>query len=366
MKKFVNLFLILFLALFCCFAIVPTVFAEEGIKASPLRIEGLVEPGQTLVKFVKVTNVSNTPKIFYAYLMDFKARGESGEPLLIPAGSEEGPYLSSWVDVPSQGIEFAPGEEKQVLLTFRVPEDAGPGGYYGAVIFGPKAPQVDPEEGAVLALTNHVGILALFHVLGDVDESARIREFATNKMFYGNPFRVSFLTRVESLGNVHIKPVGSIEIKNMLGRQVDILQVNSAGSNVLPGSTRRFENSWQDNLGFGRYTAFLVLSFGTPADQGGMGIQTVSSQTSFWIIPWKIVVPIFLGLIFLAALLALFLKVYKSKAIKKALQDAGVGKVRYVKKYKGPSPLIYLGLIITLILILIFLVVGIIFLLFFI
>jgi len=64
MKKFVNLFLILFLALFCCFAIVPTVFAEEGIKASPLRIEGLVEPGQTLVKFVKVTNVSKLPKSF--------------------------------------------------------------------------------------------------------------------------------------------------------------------------------------------------------------------------------------------------------------------------------------------------------------
>jgi hypothetical protein len=63
-----------------------------GIKVSPLRIEELVDPGETIEKRIKVTNVSDSPATFYIYLMDFKAKGEGGQALLIPAGAEEGPF----------------------------------------------------------------------------------------------------------------------------------------------------------------------------------------------------------------------------------------------------------------------------------
>jgi len=357
----------LFIFLIACFLLfsAANVFAQTGIKASPLRIEELVEPGQVLTKSVKITNISNSPNIFYVYLMDFKARGEGGEAMLFPAGSEDGPFLASWIDAPKEGINFAPGEEKQIPITFRVPEETGPGGYYGAIVFGPQPPKVDPEEGAIVALTHQVGVLTLFHVLGDVIEEARIRQFATDKGFYSTPFEVNFLTRVENLSNVHIKPIGVIEIKNTFGRQVAAIPVNQAGANVLPNSIRRFENSWQEESGFGRYTASLVLNFGTPAHQGGMGVKTISAQRSFWIIPWKIVIPIFLILIFIAALFVLFLKVYKGKAIKKALREAGLGQVKYVRKYQGPSPGIYFGLIVAIILFLVLLIGLVIFFLFF-
>lgn len=360
-KKFLFFFVIV------CFLAISSssCFAQTGIKASPLRIEELVEPGQVLTRIVKITNISDSQKIFYAYLMDFKARGEGGEAVLVPAGAEEGPFLAGWIDAPKEGIIFDPGEEKQIPITFRVPEETGPGGYYGAIVFGPQAPRIDPEEGAIVALTHQVGILALFHVLGDVVEEARIREFATDKNFYGTPFEVKFLTRVENLSNVHIKPVGVIEIKNIFNKQVAAVPVNQTGANVLPESIRRFENSWQDDFGFGRYTAFLVLNFGTPAHQGGMGVKTVFSQRSFWVIPWKIVTPIFLGLIFFIALFILFLKIYKGKAIKKALQEAGLGQVKYIRKYQGPSPILYFGLIIAIILLLLILIGGAVFFLFF-
>lgn len=356
--------LIFFLAFFI-FAFPGQSLAEVGIKASPLRIESLVEPGQVLTRLVKITNISDSYKTFYIYLMDFKAKGEAGEALLIPAGSEEGPFLTSWIDAPTSGIEFAPGEEKQIPITFWVPEETGPGGYYGAIVFGPQPPKLDSEEGVILALTHQVGVLTLFHVLGDVVEEAWIRQFATDKNFYGTPFEVKFLTRIENLGNVHIKPAGVIEIKDIFGKKRDSLVINPTGANVLPNSIRRFENSWQGDSGFGRYTASLVLSFGIPVHEGGRGIQTISAQTSFWIIPWRIVIPLFLGLIFIAALFVLFLKFYKGKAIKKALQEAGLGSVKYVRKYEGPSPTLYLGLIVLIVLILISLIAGLIFLFFF-
>ncbi|GAG89090.1 unnamed protein product, partial [marine sediment metagenome] len=151
MKKiFRNYFIILGLSLFfvscLLFLVANTAFAQAvGIKVSPLRIEKLVDPGEVLEKTIKITNVSDNPKTFYIYLKDFKARDEIGGALLIPPGSEEGSFLASWIKVTSEGINFAPGEEKEIPVIIEVPEKVGPGGYYGAVVFGTIPPEVMVE-----------------------------------------------------------------------------------------------------------------------------------------------------------------------------------------------------------------------------
>lgn len=352
-KKIIkNIFFLFFTFLF--FA--PKIFAQVGIKASPLRIEEVVQPGQTITKLIKITNVADFPQKFFAYVMDFKAMGESGQALLIPPGTEEGPYLSSWIEVFKDGIDFLPGEEKQISVTFKVPPDIGPGGYYGAIVFGPQPPKIDPKEGVALTLTNQVGVLALFHVLGGAIEEARIREFSTDKEIYSTPFNVNFLTRIENLGNVHIKPVGVIEIKNFFGKTVGSLAVNPTGANILPKSIRRFENSWKGELAFGRYSASLLINFGLSAAEGGSGVKNLSAKTYFWIVPWKIVIPSIFIIIFLFTLFYVAVKIYKDKAIKEALREAGLTRIRYIKKYEGPSPTIYLFLLVLIVLILIFLI----------
>lgn len=362
--KFKNFLLSLILIFFILF-FVPNVFAQIGIKTSPLRFEEVVEPGQVLTKYIKVTNTADFPQTFYLYPMDFKGKGEGGEAFLLPSGSEEGPYLSSWVQVTKEGTQFAPGEEKQIPITFKVPSNIGPGGYYGAIVVGPQPPKIDPKEGVALSLTHQVAVLALFRVKGDVLEEGRIREFSTEKNFYNAPFNIKFITRLENLGNVHIKPIGGIEIKNLFGKTVSTITLNPTGANVLPKSVRRFENIWSGDMGFGRYSASLVLNFGTPVGEGGQGVQTLTAQNYFWILPWKIIIPSVLILIFLILLFVLIAKIYKDKVLKKALQEAGLMKIKYVKKYEGPSPFIYLLIIALIVLILIVLIGGLIFFLFF-
>lgn len=349
-------FLFFFSFLFCFIS--HLVFAQVGIRASPLRFEEIVEPGEVLTKYIKVTNTSDFPQTFYLYVMDFKPRGEGGQAVLIPKGSEEGPYLSSWIQVSKEGIEFQPGEEKQIPITFKVPSDIGPGGYYGAIVVGPQPPQIDPKEGVVIRMTHQVAILALFQVKGPVNEEARIREFTTDKTFYNVPFKVQFVTRIENLGNVHIKPVGVIEIKNFFGKKIAALNFNSGGANILPKTIRRFENSWSEEMGFGKYTASLVLNYGTAPSEGGEGIKTLNAQISFWILPLKIVIPGAFFFILFVVLLIFFIKAYKDKAIKKALEEAGLVKVKYVKKYEGPSPVVYLAIIVFILFILFALLIG--------
>lgn len=330
-----------------------------GIKVSPLRIEKIVDPGEVLEKTIKITNVSDSPKTFYVYLQDFKAGDEKGTALLIPPGSEQGSFLASWIKVTSEGINFAPGEEKEIPIIIEVPEEAGPGGYYGAIIFGTAPPEIE-GGGVAITVGQQTGVLVLLQVSGDVIEDALIREFSTDRNFYSTPFKVNFLSRIENLGNVHIKPHGTIEIKNIIGKKVATLRVNDQGANVLPNSIRRFENSWEGNFGFGRYTAVLALSFGTFASEGGQGRQTIHTERTFWILPWKIIIPVALGLIFLTAFFVLFLKLYKSRAVQKALKEAGLGsgKYIYVKKQQGPSPALRFGLILFVLLFLILLLIG--------
>ena len=82
------------------------------------------------------------------------------------------------------------------------------------------------------------------------------------------------------------------------------------------------------------------------------------TEKEFWIIPWRIIIPGMLGLIFFSAVFVLLLKLYKNKAVKKAMEQAGLRNVRYVKKYQGASPTLHFAIILLIVLIILFVVIS--------
>jgi len=349
--KLINIFFII-LTLFISF--VPAANAM-GIKISPLKIEEIVQPGETMPQVVKVTNSSDVSKILYPYFRDFVAEGELGSPKLINIGSSEG--MGEWIKLSNTGVQFGPNEEKSIQFNIEVPKNASPGGHYGAILFGNKPDDIklnSEDKGAAMATAQQVACLILLQVAGDIRDDGRIREFKTDKSLYGSPYKINFLTRVENLGNVHIKPRGNIKITNMFGQEVANIAFNDPGANTLPKSIRRYENNWSDNKGFGRFKASLGVTYGTSADKGGNGMQSMFAEQTFWIVPWRTIIPVFLGLVFLISLIILWLRFYKSKAVKKAMEQMGYGRVRYVKKVSGPLPAFHFTLIISTILLLLF------------
>ncbi|MCK5211392.1 hypothetical protein KAJ89_01695 [Candidatus Parcubacteria bacterium] len=325
-----------------------------GIKISPVIIEDLIDPGSTETYEITVTNNSNSAKLLYVYLRDFRAEGEEGKPKLTAPGTETGFSLAAWINISAEPQEFGANESKTIPFQIAIPADAGPGGYYGAILFGTEPPRLNldsEEKGAGMAIGQQTGALLLLQVKGDVDEEARIREFTTEKGVYGTPFDIEFIIRVENMGNVHIKPIGNIAVKNMFGAEVGNIRVNNGGSNVLPDSIRRLTENWQGESGFGRYTASIGLSFGTATRLGGQGKQTLYTEMTFWIFPWRIIIPILLSLIIVFALFILFLRLYKNKAVQKAMARAGLTNVKLVRKYQGPSPVLHLSIIISVVLV---------------
>jgi len=310
-----------------------------GTTISPFRFDEMADPGQILERTIKVKNVSPNPTTYYFYIADFRASGELGEAELIVPGTMEGYSLASWVKITAEPLNLEPGQEKEIPFQIKIPDNASPGGYYGAIVAAttpPPAKGEGREKGAVITIGQQTASLVLLQIKGPVEEKAMVREFSSEKNFYSAPFLVKFKTRIQNLGNVHIKPVGFIEVRNIFGKSVARLDVNSNGANVLPRTFRIFQNEWNGDFGFGKYTATLVLTYGTPVNMGGQGNQSLFAETSFWIVPLKIVVPAVLGLIFFLILFIFFLRFYKKAAVKKALTEFGLYPIGSVKKQKTP------------------------------
>lgn len=350
MKRNVN-FLAIFL-ISCFFVFTSTAFVSAqsiGIKMTPVVLKELVDPGQSLHRQLKITNQSDSARTFFAYLRDFNAEGESGQPKLLPPGVDNGYSIASWIDITSEGLDLGPGEEKTVDYIIRVPADIGPGGYRGAILMGTEPPriQVDSaDRGAGMSIAQQAASLVLLQVRGDVDEEASIREFNTDKDYYSTPFDVNFLVRIESTGNVHVEPHGAIKIENMFGKEVAVIRINEKGGVILPNSVRKFSNiHWIGKNAIGKYTATLGLTYGTDVKSGGQGKSSLVGTKTFWIIPWRIIIPAGLTMLFIFVFTFFLLRVYRNKAVKKAMQNAGIGRVQQVKKYQGPSPTLHLSMI---------------------
>lgn len=244
-----------------------------GISISPLKFEYSIESGKETSGTVKITNDTGRAITLYTSKEDFVAGDDSGTPSFVKPqnqGSDE--YaLSNWISIEDKNLTLAQGETREVRFKIKAPANAEPGGHYGAVFFSPA-----PEKGQV-AIVQRLGALVLVDVPGEAKVSGSLASFeagsSSGSKFEAKSefdgFPVSFSTRFKNEGNVHLKPVGKIELVDETGevlkgvgkeaivnpqgafigeKLVDYVPVNDGFGNVLPKSERRFESLWE---GFG-------------------------------------------------------------------------------------------------------------------
>ncbi|OGY47079.1 MAG: hypothetical protein A3J62_00405 [Candidatus Buchananbacteria bacterium RIFCSPHIGHO2_02_FULL_38_8] len=314
MKKF---FLILTISLL--FFIITE--AKATTIFSPL-LEMEIDPGQSQSGVVKVYNETDQDIFLTSSVESFSAGDETGQPIFIPL-EERNSYLS-WFKVADEEIILRPSQVGIIPFIVTVPAEAVPGGYY-AVIFWKNAPG-PLAPGSEVSVSSKVGTLIFLKVKGEVFENGEILEFKTQppqNYFFSLP--ISFSVRFKNSGNVHLRPVGPIELTNLFG-QTEVLAVNELQRNILPNSVRRFEIIWGQTLSgnwleqfwpglrqelsqlaFGPYKATLTLSYGVE------NIQTVSKELKFWLIPYRSLVVFILIIIILAVFIKINKKVKRIK-----------------------------------------------------
>lgn len=312
LKRFFVLNFLLFIL--CAFPFYIHAQDSTGIKLQPSLIEERADPGSTFTSTIRVTNLSKDTATYFFLKRDI-LRIDDNVPVFANEGEPTGFELSSWVTLPGESVTVPAGETREVVMTIRVPDDANPGSHFGGVFLVLKAPKLR-ETGTGVGY--QVGTIISLRIAGDVSEEARIRDFFTDRLVYGTP-EVVFTSTVENAGNTIVRPRGQITINNIFGKKIAVERINEATAAVLPGQNRSFQATWKPkDFTFGRYEAMLDLLYGED------GRKTISSATSFWILPIRIILPVAVGLLLFVGLIYLGMRIHIRRKVASLMGPSSV------------------------------------------
>lgn len=299
---------------------------SRALTLVPPSLEFSVQPGGQLKTEVKLFNESNTQTILYPSTANFTAGDQNGTPSFDPQGKQTD--LASWIKVDQASYTLAAAEKLTIPVTINVPANADPGGHYAALFFGTTAPKA--ANGGSVGISSKIGALIILRVEGQINESAKLTTWTVkgSKTTLTRP-PVTFEAVIQNAGNVHVRPQGTVVIRNMIGGQTDTEVFNPNQGAILPNSSRIFDVSWDKtsgneksgffgsvaaewhNFALGTYTATLNLNYGSSQ-------QTLIGSTRVTIFPWQLLLVVLLLIILVIVLLTLGIRQYNAMIIKRA------------------------------------------------
>jgi len=277
---------------------------NRSIVISPPTIEHKLNPGERAEGILKVTNSGNTDLTFSANIHDFIVEDRNGTPTILTEDTLSEKYSgASWIAVTPNTFLVPAGTTKEINYFLQVPADAAPGGRYAAAIYEP----IDTiqVEGTGAGVNTQLGSLFYITVAGPVTETAEVGNFIVPGFFEYPPVKI--VTEIMNRSDIHVKPSGSIVIKNMFGQEVATQEFS--GGNIFPERSLVYTNEFfsDSKIKVGRYTAELSAIYGQDNN------LPLTASASFIIFPWKIALAatLIIAIIVVAALL------FKRKKTKK-------------------------------------------------
>ena len=269
--------------------------AEGDFIVGPGKTELWMDSGGKHTKELLITNRTGDIRLFKIDIEDFRGSREPDKPIQFLGPEEKGPYsLKDYLNPEIREFTLSHGQRMRLPVEISIPEDAEPGGLYGSILVAASVPGELGEggekeiAGGQMKIITRLASLFFIRVKGDALEEGFLKDFGTPENLYEKG-PVSLNLIYENNGNVHLTPYGKIEIKNFIGRKIEEIEVDPWF--VMPDSVRAREIKWEGGkFLFGRYTVNLSLN---------RGYQDIIDQKSFafWIIPWKILLIGFLGLV---------------------------------------------------------------------
>jgi hypothetical protein len=267
----------------------------------PGKVQLDMRPGETVVKNIILSNRMGTDRAFKIEIEDIAGTRDVNQSVVLLAG-ERGPYsLKDYINVASTTFFVDHAERVTIPVTIHVPSDAQPGGLYGSVVISTisKPASTDLKAGNASgksAIVTRIGTLFFIRVAGDVKEDASLVKFSlTNDAhFISAEEPVSFRLLYENNGTIHENPYGYITVSNIFGSSVAKIPVEPWFA--LPNSLRLREVTWDPKFIFGRYKAVAEIN-------RGYGDIIDTKELTFWVIPWKLILGGFAGLVVIFMLL---------------------------------------------------------------
>ena len=283
----------------------------------PGRFEVQLSPGQSVTREITVANRMGREALFRLGTEDITASENPGGGV-VTLGNEIGPYtLRDFISVAHDEFILEHGTRARIPVTISLPPDAEPGGRYGSLLTSiTTSPRdIDSSAGAQpgSVIESRIATLIFVTTPGEINRQSQLMSLETenNARFIGHSnirqsdSTVPFVLTVENTGTVHTVPYGFITITNLLGETVATHAIQPFY--VMPDSLRsRIISVPVRELMIGRYTATLELNRGYD--------DIIDTKTvTFYVIPWMIILLVFLGLFVFFLLVRLFLNTFELK-----------------------------------------------------
>jgi len=272
----------------------------------PGRTEVSVQPGETVVKELSVTNRISEERTFKLQVEDIRGTDDGSAALEIVEG-ERGPYsIRDYISFPEETITLNLGERARIPVTISVPADAEPGGYYGSVLvstvrLGSEGETLAPRNPIIARVGSHLFLT----VEGEQSISGQTLDIRTiPTQWWSESGPVTFGISYENTGSLHVNPYGEISITNTFGEEVGYVELDPWF--VLPQSIRTREVIWDREFLFGRYTARAAIN------RGYDDILDEVTMT-FWVLPWKLLALLFGSVFLIIVIFRFFVKTFEFK-----------------------------------------------------
>jgi hypothetical protein len=281
---------------------------QFSIQVSPSPLVATVKPGIVSTLDLTVRNNNTRTEDLRMSLRAFSINDTTGQ---VDLADTEPSEVQDWVTFSQPTFSLQPSEFLQQKITIAVPADAG-FSYSFAVLIS-REDDNPPTAGAQLKAS--VAVFTLLSVdRPGAKRSFEVLEFKTPKRMY-EYLPASFEIRLKNTGNTIVQPFGTIYVQRSANSNEPIttLPLNSAGSYVLPDTTRQLQAEWNDGFPryenkkaadnvpetrvltwdwskaqqfrFGKYTAKVVAVY-----NDGQRDVPIEAVVSFWVIPWKLLI----------------------------------------------------------------------------
>lgn len=302
-----------------------------SIGYSPVAVYLTLKPGETKTDELVFWNLAPIEIEYFAYVKGFKQIQEIPGTSRILSDQEESDALysaASWINIDKESLKLFPNEYTKLKYTITVPKDVASGEYNAQVFLLSQTQKKNIEKSSSAFADLGAGSVFLIKV-GEISEKAQIEYFKTEKQFYEYTPTI-FEAMYVNKGNTHIKPTGDIVIVNFLGQEVDRINFNQNLQGLLRGTSAIYKDRWNmDNyftkngkIAIGPLKAILYSTYKSE----NPGFVTLTATTSYWVLPWKIILAIIMVFTILIKLV--------NKLINKANKTNKVNEIEDDEEYK--------------------------------
>lgn len=285
--------LLLLIALFPLFA------EANTYKVTPLIIDREVEARDIFSETITITNNKNHKIRVYPSVNEVAVDAGGDITSFVPPSMADGAEtVTSWLSISRAKQEVGPGETVQVPLHVKVHPNAEPGVYHAFIGFGSGGNRPAAEQ--QVKSGQAPGVIVTLSVDQDQTEFLKLDRFMVDR-FVTSPENESVQYVLENPGEAPVVPTGEIIFYNSRGEEVAAVPVNPDGDTLAPGQESTYTTRAPTDGMLGKYKAFLSVDYGSEQ------VASVYDTVFFYAVPWQQLLIVFGVLLFVAAVLTVFL-----------------------------------------------------------